>query len=752
MRGLVTSRLEALLAAARDRGDRVLPETEAAEVARTLGVRVPERLVVPNAAAVAGLDLAALPGNRCVVKAVVPGLAHKTEAGAVAIVEKDPRAIEAAVDAMAVRLVPRAATSFILEEYVPHDTSFGSELLLGIRFTPDFGPVVVLGPGGVLAEHWAATLRPGTGAAFLSPYRTPFEEREAIIGRTAIGPILFGGWRGLAPAVPRAGLASVVSQAMEFAVTHMPHDVAEIEINPLVFTPRGPVALDAFVRPGAGPDGAVLLPEALPHAARPLRKLKNLMEPRSVALVGVSDKANPGRIILDNLLREGFPTDRIRVVKPDRSEIAGVRCVPDVASLPSPVDLLVLAVDAAQIPGLVEQAVASRAAESILVIPGGLGESAGSQDAVLRVRRAIDASRSEDWKGPVVNGGNCLGIRSVPGRCDTMFIPARKLPRRSGPDSPLALVSQSGAFAVARTSRLDRLNPRYVISVGNQIDLTVGDYTAWLASDRSIEVVACYIEGFRPMDGAAWLEAARRIVDERRTVILYRAGRTAEGARASASHTASLASDYAVARSLAEAAGVVVAETLEDFDDLIDLFVRLRGKSVRGRRLGAMSNAGFECVAIADAAAGFRLAAYSASTQARLTGIFETCRLGGIVAPRNPLDVTPILDDARFAEAAAAIVDDPGVDVVVVGCVPLTGALRTLPEEGAGDEGAIADRLTAVAAGTEKPVVAVVDAGPMYDPFARRLSESGFPVFRSADRALRLLDVFCRARARGTGA
>ena len=330
-----------------------------------------------------------------------------------------------------------------------------------------------------------------------------------------------------------------------------------------------------------------------------------------------------------------------------------------------------------------------------------------------------------------------------------MFIPQHKLPPREGPPAPVAVLSQSGALIVARASKLGWLNPRYMISLGNQIDLTFADYLEHLAGDSDVEIFACYVEGFAPGDGLRWLSSARAIVDSGRTVILYRAGRTEEGARASASHTASVAGDYAVTRELARAAGVVIAESLEEFDELIGLFACLRGKPVRGWRLGAISNAGFEAVALADRCGRFRLEPPTEETAGRITTILRECRLEKIVDVQNPIDVNPTMGDAAFAETARAVLQDEAVDVGVVGCVPLTGALDTLPGEGGFPDDSVVRRLVRLKDEIEKPWIAVVDAGALYDPMARELQSEGIPVFRSADRAMRVFERFCAARLSG---
>lgn len=733
---------------ARAAGRTHLTEPEALEVVASLGVGVPRHTVVSDAAEAATLDLSPFPGDRVVVKVVSAAILHKSDVGGVRVVDKEPTAVAEAVTAMARRLADREPAAqvegFGIFEHVAHDRSFGGELLLGLRWTADFGPVVTLGPGGVFTEHLAARLAPGREAAILSPVLTPVHELpELLAAQAVIGP-LTGGVRGRAPRLPMHGLTALLVRWLDFAAVACPVQVAELEVNPLVITESGPVALDALLRLGSGEEPRV-------PASRPLEKIDRLLAPRSIAVVGVSRRMNPGRVLLRNVLAMGFPADRVRVIKEGIDEIDGCRAVPDPASLPGKTDLIVLAVAAAQVPELVEEIVARDLAESLILIPGGLGETERSEDRASRVRAALDAARARGT-GPVIVGGNCLGVRSHPGRYDTLFIPRHKLAFSGGEPAPLALLSQSGAFAIARASKLPWLEPRYLVTYGNQLDLTVADFLERLAEDRRVEIFACYVEGFRRLDGRRFLAVARRLAREGRVVILYRAGRTPVGARAAASHTASVAGDWTVTRELARAAGVVVAETLADFEDLVRLFVLLRGRELgpSADSLAAVSNAGFECVAMADSMGPFRPASFGGATVRRLREILAHHRLEEVVGVRNPLDLTPIVGDAGFAEAARAVLEDEGVDLAVVGCVPLTGALSTLAAPGHREdlecEGSVVRRLASLWQVTAKPWVAVVDSGAPYDPMVRALEAEGVPVFRTADRALRLLAVWAGVR------
>ena len=290
-----------------------------------------------------------------------------------------------------------------------------------------------------------------------------------------------------------------------------------------------------------------------------------------------------------------------------------------------------------------------------------------------------------------------------------------------------------------------------MITVGNQMDITVGDYLHHLKDNYEIDTFAVYVEGFKELDGRRFLEAAHEITASGRSVILYRAGRTPAGSRATASHTASIAGDFAVTRALAEEAGVMMAETIDDFEDLIVLCCQLRDKTVTGRRLGALSNAGFECVAIADNHRGFELSRFSDETRTALDDVLRTGRLDRVVDINNPLDLTPMADEESYEAAVRAVLQDRNVDVAIVGCVPLTPALSTLErgephEENVESGDALPARVGGLLRETEKAGVVVIDGGSAYDTLANMFVQRRIPTFRSADRALRILDRYCSFR------
>jgi acyl-CoA synthetase (NDP forming) len=713
-----------------------------------------------------------------VLKIVSPDITHKTEARGVRIVAKEIGAVEAAHELM-LREVPEVYAAWLerhegeipdalvglqgreLEDRLrerlvgvllcrfmePDARGFATELFVGLRHTDEFGPILSAGFGGVEMEILARETRPGAAVAIAPTGLVDGAGFLDLFRRTLSYQRLSGQMRGARRLVADdileecfqafIDLANRFSEVTPDARFHL----EELEVNPFAIVGAHIAPLDGLCSFRSARRG---------RPPRPIAKIRHLLRPRHAAVVGVSASGpNMGRIILRNIRSAGFDPERMWVVRPGCERIDDVPCVPSIAELPEKVDLLVVAVGASHVPAVIDEVLDHDRANAVILIPGGLGEKEGSEELAARLEQRIaDVHRTDDG-GPVFVGGNSLGVVSHPGRYDTMFIPETKLAKSRGDHRrPTAFVSQSGAFIIANLSRLTWFDPAYALSIGNQIDLTAADLLAHLRNEDDIEVVAVYMEGFRPGDGLAFARAVRDTVDSGKDVVFYKAGRTSEGRSATAGHTASVAGDYAVCEAAITEAGGFVADDFGDFADLLNLCVHLRGRAVTGDRVVAMSNAGFEAVGMADSLrAGrsrLRLARLAEPTRERLMRVLDDNGLGGLVDVKNPFDVTPMATDAVYAELVEHLLADPGVDALVAGIVPLTPAMQTLtPGEGhredAGAEEAVARRLADVARRSNAPVVAVVDSGARYDPMAGILESNGLPVFRSADRAMRAL-------------
>ena len=312
----------------------------------------------------------------------------------------------------------------------------------------------------------------------------------------------------------------------------------------------------------------------------------------------------------------------------------------------------------------------------------------------------------------------------------------------------MAVISQSGAFMISRMSKMPHIEPRYAISLGNQIDLTASDYMNYLKEEPGVRTFAVYMEGFQPGDGYAFARAVEEITAEGKTVIVYKSGRSPEGQGAASSHTASVAGDYSICRSILKQAGAIVCEDIEEYENFIRGIHDLEAKKVRGNRVGLVSNAGFECVIMADSLkddqAELVPAEFVPATRSRIVEALKPLGIDKLQDVRNPLDVTPVGDDAVFCACAEAVLGDPNVDCAVISPVPMTPAMQTLAPTSAYKESILnpesfAQRIAVAFRKTDKPFVVNVDAGKVYDPLCELLYEAGIPVFRRVDEALRFL-------------
>jgi acyl-CoA synthetase (NDP forming) len=763
-------RVDRIFEAAEKDGRNFLLEPEVYEVLRLAGIAVPRFSFVPAGKKAAGRDLAALGSESAVVKVVSPLIIHKSDVGGVDFVKADAASVNRACARMLrtvplrylhwerkirkpgsgsppdLRSVRASVRGFLVMEKVRFENvGFGSELLLGARNSRDFGPIMTLGGGGLDVEYMNERLREGRASATSSVHLVPDDAVPGLLEPLTFYGKLAAEFRGRKPLVTPKALAETYLRFRDLVASFSPYSdlspfvIEEAEVNPFVVRAGKLVPLDGVCR---------FSREKRTVESRPVSEIRALLRPASIGIIGVSEKMNLGHIILNNVLKNGFPREGVVVVKPGLQEIEGCRCVPSVKDIPRTVDLFVLTLAAEQCPQIMKELVENGRARSVIIIAGGMGEKEGGGSIEREIRGILARGRAEGKITPIVNGGNCLGIYSKPGLYDTTFIPDHKLARPKSPGSGLAVVSQSGAFMICRMSKLPMIEPLYAVSLGNQLDLTVSDYMNDLKVDPEVKTFAVYMEGFKPDDGLAFARAVREITaDGSRTVLVYKAGRSPEGRAATSSHTASVAGDYAVFRSVLEQAGAIVADDLFEYESFMKALVFLEGKKVRGRRAGLMSNAGFECVVLADNlkdGSGLELVPFAPETQHKIVSALRPLGIDRLQDVHNLLDVTPVADDAAFSACARAILDDPGVDCAVISNVPMTPAEQTLPAgEGHGEDflrpESFARRIVEIFRTTDKPFVVCIDAGELYTPLAMFLENSGIPVFRRSDEAVRFL-------------
>lgn len=729
---------ESLLMGAYEEGRTQLYEHEVYRLIELVGAITPPRhTFIAKGSTISEQGLVAFPGERVVLKLVSAKVVHKTEAGAVLILPKDIDRVRHEIDRMLARHSNGThVAGVLLVEFVEHDAhGLGSELFVGIRATREFGPVIAAGLGGVQTEYLAAKMIPGVAVA-----KAPVNEVDAdafleMFRQTAAYDVIAGKIRGHERSVSDSELLrcfrSFICIARQFCVDRAEDgpDIGELEVNPFAFAGERLIPLDGrgSLRPAT---------KALP--ARPIDCFKCLLEPDTIALVGVSSKTNSmSRIILGNILESGFDRSQLVVIKPDQVEFEGIRCVPSIEALERAVDVLVVTVPASAVPSIVESCGQSDKVRSAIIISGGAGETEASTTIGDEIRRTIQKYRESQNSSTVFLGPNCMGVRSLPGRYDTFFVPAEKLPsRRSDLAQPVALISQSGAFIVSRLSSQTQLHPRFALSIGNQCDLTVSDLLWAMLPRDDVQVVGVYLEGFADLDGMTALKAVSALTRAGKSVVFYKAGRTESGRSAAAGHTAAVAGDYDICRTAMRHVGALVVENFRDFNQAVDLAACLTNRTTGRGAVFAVTNAGMEAVAMADA--GITFATVSGEMSSELREILAKRCLDTLVGVRNPMDLTPQANEVVYDEVVRAALAAPEVDAVIVSCVPLAPSLKTL-EADLDDPQSFVNFAKSWLSSTSKTIVFAIDGGPEYDALAKGLREAGAPVFRSADEAAPLL-------------
>jgi len=385
---------------------------------------------------------------------------------------------------------------------------------------------------------------------------------------------------------------------------------------------------------------------AMRERSADVASLRYLLEPSSVAIVGASRK--PGRVghaIVRNVVGAGFG-GRVYAVNPHTKSVLGVACVPAVADLPEPPDLVVVAVPAAHVNAVAEDC-GKRGVKSVVVVTSGIDAETGSQ-LLATCRR----------HGMRLVGPNCFGVAVPSLGLNATFAGAGTLPGSAG------LVVQSGGIGIAVLDHLTRLGigVSSFASVGDKYDVSSNDMLMWWEQDQTTRLGVLYVESFG--SPRRFAQTARR-VGRQLPVLTVLGGRSTAGQRAAASHTAAAATPLITQEALFGQAGVIATTSL---GELIDAAALLACQPLpAGARIAIVSNAGGAGVLAADACGDnhLRVATLSERTQQRLRKLLPA---GSAVA--GPVDTSAAVSQKAFRECLETVATDDGVDAVMAITVP----------------------------------------------------------------------------------
>lgn len=381
---------------------------------------------------------------------------------------------------------------------------------------------------------------------------------------------------------------------------------------------------------------------------RQSRSLRAVLDPDRVAVVGASvTQGSPGWVLWRNL--DTFPGERIPVSR-SATEIDGVVAYPSLREVPGEVDLAVIAVPAAAVPDVIDDAVAAGVGACVIV-SGGFAES-GSPGEALQSRIAAAARQS----GLLVVGPNCLGVQN----CDVPLNASLSAGTARG-GGGISVITQSGSYAMAlhAMSEDEGIGFAVAYSSGNRCDVDDAEVIDYLRTDVRTRVICLFAESVG--DGPLLLEVARRTTAVKPLVVVA-VGRSEAGARAAASHTAALAGDRRAWDDVMASVGITVVRSgLE----MLDAAKALSLQPVpRGARAAIITNSGGTGTELSDllASEGIEVPALSPGLRARLEELMPA-----YASSANPIDVTPAW--TRFSQMYPAVIEEVArsgeVDLVI---------------------------------------------------------------------------------------
>lgn len=442
------------------------------------------------------------------------------------------------------------------------------------------------------------------------------------------------------------------------------------------------------------------------------------LSPQSIAVIGASEKGGVGNAIFSNIVN-GYK-GKIYPINPSSPTVLGIKAYKSVLDVPEDIDLAVVATPNRIVPAVMED-IGKKKIKGVIIVTAGFKE-ADEQGAKLE-KHVGSIAKSY---GTRIIGPNCLGIMSL-SESNIMNLTFLKITPMYG---GIALLSQSGAICAATVEDAieQRIGFSKVISMGNKVDMDENDILELLADDVETKVIVMYLEDIH--DGRRFMEISKRIIMEnKKPIIVIKAGRTPEGAKAAISHTGALMGADEIYDALFVQSRVIRVDTMQELFELSTAFSKQPTPPEQGGVV-IVSNAGGPAIISTDACSkyGLKMADISSSREA----IVKVIPPHG--SARNPVDIVGDADFNRFEKVLVEVISNPNVGSIVAMCTPSAtldydDLARTLVKTSKGSGKTMLAALMGLAEGTKNKDI---------------LSEGGIPHFMYAESAIRTLEAMYR--------
>ena len=447
--------------------------------------------------------------------------------------------------------------------------------------------------------------------------------------------------------------------------------------------------------------------------------LRPLLEPKSIAVVGASSNLNrTGGRPIKLLLEYGFEGP-IYPINPNRDKIGGLKCYPDIASLPEAPEFVLFSTPREKNAEVMREC-AARGVGAAAVMSSGYAEvdeeGARMQEELVRIARE---------GGVRLLGPNCMGVIHVRPKLMASFTISIMENDPLIPGS-VALITQSGALGACLLTGFQASGTGIssLVSLGNESDVDFAECVEYFIDDPHTKVICGYMESVR--SGARLRASAERALEMGKPIVLLKAGATEEGARAAMSHTAAITTSHDVFSAFAEQYGVRVCDTFDELLSTADFLCR--SKHLKGRGLGILSFSGGAGSLAADHAvrAGFELPGFAEATRGKLREI-----LSDYAPVSNPVDLVSLMvsrpEERPLQNVGRAVFSDPNIDATLM----IMGIYHHVADQ-------IAEDMTALFEESSVPFACVWVTGPR--AHIEALRRSGTPVFEDYAQAVRALE------------
>lgn len=624
-RDAVRSVMDRVLAEGRDS----LSPSEAAAVADAYGLRRPAEGVAYSAEE--AVTMAGKLGCPVVLKIVSPDILHKSDAGGVQVGLRTTEQIAAGYRDIVANARKYNSDAKIVGVQVQEMLDSGQEVMIGSVSDQSFGKVVAFGLGGVLVE----VLKDVTFRL------APTSQAEAMSMVDGIGAAeILRGVRGAEP-VDREALADLIRRVSDLVIDFP--TLGEVDLNPVLATPSGAVAVD--LRMLVDKDAKQHRPQFSEQEIR--TAMNRIMRPSSIAVIGASaEEGKIGNSVMKNLVGGGYRGE-IYPINPKVDQVLDRKAYASIADVPGQVDVAVFAVPAKLVPAALKE-VGEKGAAGAVLIPSGFGET-GNQELQ---DETVDIARQYDVR---LLGPNIYGYYYTPENLSATFCTPYDV--KGG----VALTSQSGGIgmAILGFSRSAQIGVSAIVGVGNKADIDEDDLLTFFEDDENTELIAMHLEDLK--DGRAFAETAKRVSREKPVVVL-KAGRTAQGAKAAGSHTGALAGDDKVYDDILRQSGVIRAAGLNDMLEFARGIPLL--PTPRGENVVIITGAGGSGVLLSDACVDNGLTLMDIPPD--LDEAFREY-IPPFGAAGNPIDITGGEPPDTYRNTIALGLEDERIDALILG-------------------------------------------------------------------------------------